>query len=60
MLYADKEKCPFCNCELELDYVDFNFEGDQNEYYICRNCGKGSVYWIRDFHIFACLKYSKE
>lgn len=31
----EKPKCLKCNCDMILDDVDYNFEGNQDEYWIC-------------------------
>lgn len=30
-------KCPVCGEEMELDDVDYNFYGNQDNYFICNN-----------------------
>ena len=43
-------KCPVCNIEMILDDVDYNFEGNQDEYWTCPNvdiCGIGLFVKIR-------------
>lgn len=40
-------KCKFCNKDMELDDVDFNFEGNQDNYWICNNCGVSAFEKIR-------------
>lgn len=40
-------KCKFCNCEMRLDDVDYNFSGNQDNYYKCDNCGASAFEKIR-------------
>ena len=40
-------KCKFCNCEMRLDDVDYNFSGNQDNYYTCDNCGASAFEKIR-------------
>lgn len=30
--------CIYCNNEMRLDDIDFNFKGNQDNYYICDCC----------------------
>lgn len=36
-LYSRLKTCPKCGSELQLDDLDFNFKGCQDEYYFCSN-----------------------
>lgn len=40
-------KCKKCNCEMLLDDVDFNFEGNQDNYWLCEKCEIGCIEKIR-------------
>lgn len=31
-------KCIFCEAEMRLDDVDFNFKGNKDNYWVCDNC----------------------
>lgn len=31
----ERPKCPKCGKAMELDDIDYNFKGNQNEYWIC-------------------------
>ena len=39
--------CPICGQPLTYDDVDFNFEGNQNEYSDCEHCHKSFIFYIR-------------
>ena len=45
-------RCPLCNSIMELDDVDYNFKGNQNEYWYCPNSDCGT-------HAFVKVRYSK-
>lgn len=36
--YQPEPICKFCGGEMEIDDVDYNFPGNQNELWICRTC----------------------
>ena len=40
-------KCPICEEEMELDDVDYNFEGNQDNYFICKNDNTSSFQKVR-------------
>ena len=40
-------KCKFCNSEMRKDDVDYNFKGNQDNYYICDSCGASAFEKIR-------------
>lgn len=46
-----KVVCRNCGTEMLLDDIDFNFRGNQNEYWICKNCN--SSFFIK-------IRYGKE
>ena len=31
-------KCKYCNSEMRLDDVDYNFKGNKDNYWVCDNC----------------------
>ena len=39
--------CEFCGSEMVLDDVDFNFKGNQDNYWICENCDASAIEKIR-------------
>lgn len=50
--YLPKEKriCRSCKCQLECDDIDYNFEGNQDEYWFCPQCGR---------YLFAKIRFGK-
>lgn len=40
-------KCPHCGKEMKLDDIDFNFKGNQNEYWTCPHCHFSAIAKIR-------------
>lgn len=36
--YKPKPICKYCGGEMEIDDIDFNFAGNQDEYWTCRTC----------------------
>lgn len=40
-------KCKYCNNEMRLDDVDFNFKGNKDNYYVCDNCNARAFEKIR-------------
>ena len=44
--YVKKYLCS-CKKEMRLDDIDYNFKGNQDEYYICDECGRSAVIKIR-------------
>lgn len=40
-------KCKFCNHEMRLDDIDYNFKGNQDNYYHCDNCNGSAFEKIR-------------
>lgn len=51
------KKCPICNSKLEVEDVDYNFDGNQNEYSTCNNCHIVFEFFIRYHHLW---KYTKQ
>lgn len=43
-------KCKFCQYEMILDDKDVNFKGNQNNYWLCYNCGASCFERIRYGH----------
>ena len=39
--------CPRCGHEMYLDDVDYNFDGNQDNYYACPNCKLSSIEKVR-------------
>lgn len=39
--------CKFCNSEMRLDDVDFNFKGNKDNYWICDCCHSFALQKIR-------------
>lgn len=39
--------CPICKSEMVLDDVDYNFDGNQNEYWICDKCDSSGYVKVR-------------
>lgn len=37
--YLKEPKCIYCKHELEIDDIECNFEGCQDEWWICPHCG---------------------
>ena len=53
---AYKKKCPICGEELEVDDIDYKFEGNQDEYSTCNHCHTSFLFYIRYNHVW---KYDK-
>lgn len=45
--YGKGVVCPICWNEMVLDDVDYNFEGNQNEYWICNKCDSSGYVKVR-------------
>lgn len=45
--YARKVRCPICRKEMTLDDIDYNFKGNQDEYFICENCMTSAFVKVR-------------
>lgn len=39
--------CKFCNSQMRLDDVDFNFKGNKDNYWVCDNCNATAFEKIR-------------
>lgn len=40
-------KCKKCNIEMHLDDVDFNFKGNKDNYWYCKECSLTCIEKIR-------------
>lgn len=40
-------KCKYCNAEMRLDDVDFNFKGNKDNYWVCDACDANAFEKIR-------------
>jgi hypothetical protein len=40
-------KCPICKEEMYLDDIDYNFDGNQDNYFICKNDGTSCYQKVR-------------
>lgn len=45
-----KLKCRYCNENMEIDDVDYNFQGNYDIYWTCPKCGAYGVELIRFSH----------
>lgn len=36
--YTQDVHCQYCGTLMTLDDIDYNFEGNQNNYWLCQNC----------------------
>lgn len=45
--YTKEMKCKFCGHDMTLDDIDYNFEGNQDDYLICPHCGSSCIVKIR-------------
>ena len=37
-LPKDQRECPICHSDMVVDYIDYDFKGKQDEYYVCERC----------------------
>lgn len=44
--YTKGMKCYYCGKEMELDDIDYNFKGNQDDYLIC-DCGVSCIVKVR-------------
>ena len=51
-----KKKCPLCGEKLDCEDIDYNFEGNQDEYSTCNHCHTSFLFYIRYGHVW---KYDK-
>ena len=47
MNYTKEMICKYCGKEMRLDDVDYNFKGNQDNYWLCDNCHASAVEKIR-------------
>lgn len=40
-------KCKYCDNQMRLDDVDFNFKGNKDNYWVCDNCNASALEEIR-------------
>lgn len=45
--YCTPPICPKCKKEMELDDIDFDFPGKQNNYWLCNKCHSSAFDKIR-------------
>ena len=50
-----RKRCPICNEKLEIDDIDYNFEGCQDEMLICPHCNITFEFRVRYGKV--CRKY---
>lgn len=55
-IFITVKKCKKCKSEIEVDDVDFNFQGCQDEYLICKKNAKNQYLSKCVMDIFAKLK----
>ena len=56
----EKPKCPKCGKAMELDYIDYNFKGNQDECWICdENCRISAFVRVR-YNKAIDIKYTNE
>lgn len=51
--------CKYCGKKMRLDDVDYNFKGNQDNYWICDNCHAGAFEKIR-YNKSVSVKFDKE
>ena len=51
-------KCKFCNSEMRLNDVDYNFKGCKDNYWICDNCMASAFEKIR-YNKSICVEFSE-
>lgn len=54
MVYV--KKCPLCDKPIVNDDIDYNFDGNQDEYSTCVYCNHAFLFYIRYNHLW---KYEK-
>ena len=57
--YTHKLSCPRCGADMYVDDVDYNFDGCQDNYYICPACQLGAFEKVR-YKKPCKIKYSDE
>jgi ssDNA-binding Zn-finger/Zn-ribbon topoisomerase 1 len=55
----DKPICPICGQPMNLDDIDYNFDGNQDNYWVCNNenCNNGRIYF--NVSAFQKVRYGK-
>lgn len=46
-MVGERPKCKKCGKEMRIDDVDYNFKGNQDNYWTCDNCNIGCMEKIR-------------
>ena len=44
-------KCPLCNGELDVYDIDFRFDGNEDRYAECLECGTNFTFYYRYYHL---------
>ena len=52
--------CEYCGTEMRLDDVDYNFKGNQDNYWICENCNARAIEKIRYSKSVSVKFYNEE
>lgn len=52
-------KCKYCQSEMRLDDVDYNFKGNKDNYWVCDNCNASAFEKIR-YNKSIFVEFSKE
>ena len=47
MNYTKEMICKYCGGKMELDDIDYNFKGNQDNYWVCDNCNASAIEKIR-------------
>ena len=47
MNYTKEVICKYCGEKMALDDVDYNFKGNQDNYWLCDNCHASAIEKIR-------------
>ena len=55
-----KAICPICGKEMRLDDVDYNFPGNQDNYWICDECSVSALEKIRYSRSISTKFYDRE
>ena len=45
-------KCPLCNGELDVYDIDFRFDGNEDRYAECLECGTNFTFYYRYYHLW--------
>ena len=52
--------CKYCGKKMELDDVDYNFKGNQDNYWVCDNCNVSAIENIRYFKSVRVVFYNED